>query len=494
MNVFDKIMAELERAKAKHDWEKLTCIEMVAVMVQEAGEALREACKGKGSIKTSKGENIDRISDNLHTELIQTAAMCLRCLEDLEFEELPKDDPKYYALREVLNLAYLQAAEGKGAERHGNGCSWDEQPIFEIAAKVGLGYPLGQAAKKSQEARGMANRGDVQAAQREILGAINYLASVHVALGKQTSEENAEALFKKLYERTKDDFVTSIDYAIKGGGYSAIFTNGDGLKFKYIKTKDFYKDCEPAGEHPEPESIFSAKVGDIVYHKYRKDIKNIPCKIEQVEDGYLSVRYSYKKGGLGFNCADFLSSFERTPPEFISGGPQNPVKSFDEAATISFSMPKNAEAFNFTTGKYEPVEVTTFEVGDTVMIREDASEGFRGPRDDVGTIRKITEWDGTVNWVDKTPIVTNILVLFTSGVSFNYPPSALKLLRKADKGTTIWIAPDENTMKINGEELEAVDAVRCDECDLLCTGCYGGCMPQYRKDGRNVNWKRKCAT
>ena len=83
----------------------------------------------------------------------------------------------YAALRAILDEAYEQASAGKGLERHANGRPFDRQPILEIGRMMGVGFQLGQAAKKSQEAVGMINRGNRDAAVRELLGAINYIAA-----------------------------------------------------------------------------------------------------------------------------------------------------------------------------------------------------------------------------------------------------------------------------------------------------------------------------
>lgn len=72
----------------------------------------------------------------------------------------------------VLKQALWQAQDGKGAERHGNGLPFTKQPALTITRAVGLGFPLGQAMKKIQESQRM----DTNAAKRELLGAINYLA------------------------------------------------------------------------------------------------------------------------------------------------------------------------------------------------------------------------------------------------------------------------------------------------------------------------------
>lgn len=87
-------------------------------------------------------------------------------------------DPGYATLAEVLKAAHDQAAAGKGKQRHnGRGVDFDRQPIMEIGRMCGLGYPTGQAQKKTQEAVGMVARGEHDRAEAELLGAINYLAA-----------------------------------------------------------------------------------------------------------------------------------------------------------------------------------------------------------------------------------------------------------------------------------------------------------------------------
>lgn len=83
--------------------------------------------------------------------------------------------PAYHDLFIVLQQALWQAQDGKGHERHASADDqpFTEQPVLTITRAVGLGFPLGQAMKKIQECQRM----DTDAAKRELLGAINYLAA-----------------------------------------------------------------------------------------------------------------------------------------------------------------------------------------------------------------------------------------------------------------------------------------------------------------------------
>ncbi len=78
----------------------------------------------------------------------------------------------YESLEGVLARAYQQAAVGKGAERHAQDKPFDEQPMQLLINLYGSGFALGQAGKKMQEAMRLPH----DAAIRELLGAINYIA------------------------------------------------------------------------------------------------------------------------------------------------------------------------------------------------------------------------------------------------------------------------------------------------------------------------------
>jgi len=86
----------------------------------------------------------------------------------------------YAPLHRVLMLAYQQSAFGKGKDRHANDKPFMQQPIMEITRMHGLGFTTGQASKKGQEAVGMASRLEHEAAKRELLGAIVYLAAAYL--------------------------------------------------------------------------------------------------------------------------------------------------------------------------------------------------------------------------------------------------------------------------------------------------------------------------
>ncbi len=80
-------------------------------------------------------------------------------------------------LRYVLNLAYHQAMEGKGKERHADNLPFLCQAWHSITRAVGVGFPTGQALKKMHESQRLSK----EAAIKELLGAINYLSMAVIA-------------------------------------------------------------------------------------------------------------------------------------------------------------------------------------------------------------------------------------------------------------------------------------------------------------------------
>jgi hypothetical protein len=84
----------------------------------------------------------------------------------------------YKALNTVLGDAFNQASDGKGKERHANeGQKFEDQIICSVSRMLKghpFAYNAGQAIKKIVEA----GRLDREAAKREYLGAINYIAAM----------------------------------------------------------------------------------------------------------------------------------------------------------------------------------------------------------------------------------------------------------------------------------------------------------------------------
>lgn len=87
----------------------------------------------------------------------------------------------YETLLNVLRRAFLQAAHGKGAERHAQGAPFDQQPMQRLIELYGVGFALGQAAKKAQESQRLPH----ERAVAELLGAINYLAGAVIAMERK---------------------------------------------------------------------------------------------------------------------------------------------------------------------------------------------------------------------------------------------------------------------------------------------------------------------
>lgn len=101
-----------------------------------------------------------------------------------------RNESNYTTLRTILDAAFAHAATGKGKERHARDLPFDKQPMLETTRLVGSGFPLGQAIKKAGEAAGMIERGELDAAEAECLGAINYLAGC-VAWMRERAREAA---------------------------------------------------------------------------------------------------------------------------------------------------------------------------------------------------------------------------------------------------------------------------------------------------------------
>lgn len=94
--------------------------------------------------------------------------------------------PGYERLAGVLQLAYQQAAIGKGAERHANGLHFDEQRM-QVISRL-LDSPKGmafQACKKIAEGIELPTH---EAQVKELLGSIVYIAGMVIYLTDKKSE------------------------------------------------------------------------------------------------------------------------------------------------------------------------------------------------------------------------------------------------------------------------------------------------------------------
>ena len=95
----------------------------------------------------------------------------------------------YEDLRRILLSAFDQSARGKGKERHANDKPFNEQPIMQIARMVGLGGHAYQVCKKAQEACGMHQRDQHEAAIAEFKGVIVYAAAAILLIEESMSRK-----------------------------------------------------------------------------------------------------------------------------------------------------------------------------------------------------------------------------------------------------------------------------------------------------------------
>jgi hypothetical protein len=98
------------------------------------------------------------------------------------------DAPGYERLAHVLLRAFHQAAQGKGKERHAQSLPFHQQPMQKLIGLYGVGFALGQAAKKAQESQRLPH----ERAVAELLGAINYLAGAVIAMEGDKPMEGVE--------------------------------------------------------------------------------------------------------------------------------------------------------------------------------------------------------------------------------------------------------------------------------------------------------------
>ena len=91
----------------------------------------------------------------------------------------------YQSLFSVLMEGLDQAQFGKGRNQHSAGEDFVEQEICETTRAVGLGFPLGQSRKKCRESLRILEQKGSEAAKKELLGAIVYIAAACIILDEK---------------------------------------------------------------------------------------------------------------------------------------------------------------------------------------------------------------------------------------------------------------------------------------------------------------------
>lgn len=174
---------------------------------------------------------------------------------------------EYVSLGLVMQSAIEQASKGKGKERHASeGEDYEDQIICEVARRVGLGYPLGQAVKKIYESQRIGGERGVA----ELLGALNYVAAAVIVM-----REGLEPAFKADDEpefkpgdrvQFRDEIPsTSEPHWFEGIYVERLSTGGHAVKFgpqghvihcsdKDIRRVPKAEGCEALVEHDAPQT------------------------------------------------------------------------------------------------------------------------------------------------------------------------------------------------------------------------------------------------
>ncbi|KAJ3628694.1 hypothetical protein Zmor_003972 [Zophobas morio] len=151
----------------------------------------------EGSEKLTRKANVLSVSDRMAEEIITLRVKVSN--REAELKEAMRRtltpvaglDDAYSSLRRVLDAAYDQAATGKGAERHANARSFESQPMQSISDLLGDNHGLlFQAVKKIQESTRLPH---YRRRERELLGAINYIAGAIIFDVNHSAPEETDA-------------------------------------------------------------------------------------------------------------------------------------------------------------------------------------------------------------------------------------------------------------------------------------------------------------
>lgn len=191
----------------------------------------------------------------------------------------------YRVLKDVLDAAFKQASEGKGAERHGQDGSLDfmEQPMMAISALLntdgGLAY---QAIKKITEARGLPT---FERQERELLGAINYIAGMIMHLRRIDSTARADADFDNAAQQLESLSGCATRYQAEEKaryGFSLAFTSKEEMeKFREaVECINFPVQRHPIGLRLFPDMAERHRHNLVYVASYGKII-NMQCSMSE---------------------------------------------------------------------------------------------------------------------------------------------------------------------------------------------------------------------
>ena len=96
----------------------------------------------------------------------------------------PQTHNPYRAVKNILELAYEQAAYGKGHTRHGNDQNFEDQQLMRDLKDLGIGPAVYQIRKKALETTRLPH----DHAKRETLGIIIYAVAMYLELERQENQ------------------------------------------------------------------------------------------------------------------------------------------------------------------------------------------------------------------------------------------------------------------------------------------------------------------
>lgn len=150
--------------------------------ITESKIAIAEVCKerddGAEEIRVLRLE-LQKYKNDLNSVLDDRQKLECLLSDNVNAVEL---NPKYDSLYKVFLMAYNQASNGKGKERHANDEDFRNQKIVTLNKQIGSNHgAIFQACKKAQESARLSD----DRAIAELLGAINYLAAAVIILQEE---------------------------------------------------------------------------------------------------------------------------------------------------------------------------------------------------------------------------------------------------------------------------------------------------------------------